>query len=74
MTARSSRAPLALCLCLVFLGSSLLTAAEKSADKKTAAKPFEPPGLYASTYKPLPSRPTLITNAMVLTAAVRGAV
>src|SRR6266545_5153849 len=65
MSARSFQPFLALPICLVFLSSALT-----AADKKTAGdRPFEPPGLYASTYKPLPSRPTLITNATVLTAA-----
>ena len=64
MSARSLQTFLALPICLLL--SSTLTAA----DKKTAEeRPFEPPGLYSSTYKPLPSRPTLITNATVLTAA-----
>ncbi len=65
MTARSFRTSLALPICLALLCPSISAAA----DKKTAKERlFEPADLYASTYKPLPSRPTLITNAMVLTA------
>lgn len=63
MTARSLRSCLVPALCLGLASTGL------AADKKsTPERPFEPPGLYASTYKPLPSRPTLITNATVLTA------
>lgn len=65
MTARCFRPSLALPICLALLCPSMLAAAEKKAEER----PFEPPGLYASTYKPLPSSPTLITNATVLTAA-----
>jgi len=66
--------PLCLTLVSTALVPSLALAADKTADKTADKKPakerpFEPPDLYASTYKPLPSRPTLITNATVLTAA-----
>jgi imidazolonepropionase-like amidohydrolase len=68
MTARTLRTALVLPLCLAFL-SPALAAAQKKGAKATEKRPFEPADLYASTYKPLPSRPTLITNATVLTAA-----
>ena len=44
----------------------MLAAAQKKEDPK---RPFEPADLYASTYEPPASLPTLITNATVLTAA-----
>lgn len=65
MTARSSRTVLVLSICLALLSPALAAAQKKEATKR----PFEPADLYGSTYKPLPSRPTLITNATVLTAA-----
>src|SRR5215207_804949 len=65
MTARSCRSVIVLPLCLTLFSTPLA-----AADKKPAKdRPFEPADLYASTYKPLPSRPTLVTNATVLTAA-----
>ena len=64
MTARSFRTFLPICLAL--LHPSMTAAADK---KPAQERSFEPAGLYASTYKPLPSFPTLITNATVLTAA-----
>ena len=57
---------LSLPLCLALLSPSLAAAQKKETAKK--GRPFEPADLYASTYEPLPSRPTLITNATVLTA------
>jgi imidazolonepropionase-like amidohydrolase len=60
---------LVLSICLVLLSPSLATAQKKEPPKKPSDRvPFEPADLYASTYKALPSRPTLITNATVLTA------
>jgi imidazolonepropionase-like amidohydrolase len=70
MTARSCRNSFVFPLCLTVFSTALAPSLALGADKKTAPeRPFEPPGLYASTYEPLPSRPTLITNATVLTAA-----
>jgi imidazolonepropionase-like amidohydrolase len=73
MTARTSRTSLVLPVCLALLSPWGAAAQKKepkaSAPRSSAPRPFEPAGLYASTYKPLPSRPTLITNATVLTAA-----
>jgi len=65
MTARSSRTALVVPLCLALLAPGLAGAAAKGG----TPHPFEPPDLYVSTYKPLPSRPTLLENATVLTAA-----
>lgn len=46
------------------------TSTEASTAAQTAGKKrFEPADLYASSYRPLPSVPTLITGATVLTAA-----
>ena len=64
MTARSFRTFLPICLALLY--PSMTAAADK---KPAQERTFEPPGLYTSTYKPLASSPTLITNATVLTAA-----
>lgn len=74
MTARSSQTSLVLSICFALLSPAFATAQKKEPQKKEASRkasprPFEPADLYASTYKPLPSRPTLITNATVLTAA-----
>jgi imidazolonepropionase-like amidohydrolase len=82
MTAKSSRSSLVLPICLALLSpffvpesaSAAPAAPAKTQEKKPAKKtgekrPYEPADLYASTYRPLPSRPTLITNATVLTAA-----
>ncbi len=57
------RVPFVLSVGLLLLIPSLAVA-----QKKETKQPFEPADLYASTYQPLPSRPTLITNATVLTA------
>ncbi|HBL27279.1 MAG TPA: amidohydrolase, partial [Acidobacteria bacterium] len=65
LTARPARALLIVPLCLALAGPVLAAAAPKATGKE---RPFEPPDLYASTYRPLPSRPTLIRNATVLTA------
>ncbi|HWP94228.1 MAG TPA: amidohydrolase [Gammaproteobacteria bacterium] len=54
------RQTLAIPLCAALVGI-VLSACERSREGETAAPPF------ASTYKPLPSRPTLIVNATVLT-------
>jgi imidazolonepropionase-like amidohydrolase len=68
------RTSLVLSLCLTLLSPTLAAAQKKEPPKKEPPKkeptrrPFEPADLYASTYKALPSRPTLITNATVLTA------
>jgi imidazolonepropionase-like amidohydrolase len=63
------RTSLVLSICLALLSPSLAAAQKKETQKKeTNRPPFEPADLYVSTYKALPSSPTLITNATVLTA------
>ncbi len=58
---------LLLSLCTV-LAACASTPAAKSAEERRTAAATEEQVPYPSTYKPLPSRPVLITNATVLTA------
>ena len=76
MTAKLFRSSLVLPACLALLSpfftpcfNTAAAAPAKKGGKTGEKRLFEPADLYPSTYRPLPSRPTLITNATVLTAA-----
>ena len=60
---------LAAALVVPLAGCAAATAKPQTAAAKPGDKPAEAPEPYASTYKPLPSQPTLIKNATILTAA-----